>query len=370
MSVSIRLFFIIIIVQNSSNNQMEISKIPYLLSENLFTQKIGGVFKRYPNQINNILESDGEIIRLRENPPGYMVIKVDGIYEEIRQKLYDDPRLIGWMAVTVTLSDMAATGSDPIGILLSLQLVKSSDSGWLEGLQRGINEACEAYGVFVLGSDTNFDVLFSITTMAISSIQEKVPLMRKTIMEGDLLFSTRHLGLGNAYAYSKYFDDSIQVSYRPEARLKESKVIKEFATACIDTSDGFFPAVSNLVELNHLGLKMERNFEEIIHENVKAIQKKNPLPTWIFLAGPHGEYELLFSIPSHKKEMFLEASSTINWNPVFLGVFNSGNQVQFQTDGLKIQCRPSEVANLFDEVDGNIQLYFQSLLELHQSWLK
>lgn len=349
---------------------MEISKIPYLLSENIFTQRIGGVFKRYPNQINNLLEADGEIIRLRDNPPGYMVIKVDGIYEEIRQKLYEDPRLIGWMAVTVTLSDMAATGSDPIGILISLQLVKSSENRWVAGLQAGINEACEAYGVFVLGGDTNFDALFSITTMAISDIQEKVPLMRKTIMEGDLLFSTRHLGLGNAYAYSKYFNESIEVLYWPEARLKESKIIKEFATACIDTSDGFFPAISNLIELNHLGLKMERNFEEIIHKAVKEIQKTNPLPTWIFLAGPHGEYELVFTIPRDKREMFLKACSTNNWEPVYLGVFNSGNQIEFQTDGLKIQCRPSEVANLFDEVGGDIQVYFQSLMKLHQSWLK
>lgn len=349
---------------------METSKIPHLLSENLFTQKIARVFKRYPNQINNLLESDGEIIRLREHPPGYIVIKVDGIYEEIRHKLYIDPRLIGWMAVTVTLSDMAATGSDPIGILLSLQLVKSLNSGWIEEMQGGINEACEAYGVFVLGGDTNFDELFSISTMAISSLQEKVPLMRKTIMEGDLLFSTHPLGLGNAYAYSKYFDDSIEVSYWPEARLKESKVIKEFATACIDTSDGFFPAVSNLMDLNQLGLKMERNFEEIAHAAVREVQKNNSVPTWIFLAGPHGEYELLFTIPSRKKEKFLKACSTANWEPVFLGVFNSGNQIEFRTDGLKIKCRPSEVGNLFDEEGGDIQLYFQSLLKLHQEWLK
>src|ERR1043165_3595224 len=116
-------------------------------------KKIAGNFLRHPNQINGLFEADAEIIDFRGQSAEHLVFKADGIHEEIREGLYKDPYLIGWMAVTVTISDLAAVGADPLGILLSLELPQDYSETWMAKFQQGLNEACIAYGVSILGGD-------------------------------------------------------------------------------------------------------------------------------------------------------------------------------------------------------------------------
>ena len=80
-------------------------------------KSIAGDFPRHPRQLNGLLEADAEIIRLSGKEGEYLVLKTDGIHEEIKEKLYDDPYLIGWMTVTAPISDIAAVGAQPTGIL-------------------------------------------------------------------------------------------------------------------------------------------------------------------------------------------------------------------------------------------------------------
>jgi len=86
---------------------------------------IAGGFKRHPFQLNRMLEADAEIIRLPGSQEAYLVVKTDGIHEEIKEKLYEDPYLIGWMAVTAPVSDIAAVGAIPTGVMLSLILPRN-----------------------------------------------------------------------------------------------------------------------------------------------------------------------------------------------------------------------------------------------------
>src|SRR4029079_862372 len=109
------------------------------------------------------------------------------------------------------------------------------------------------------------------------------------------------LGLGNAYAYCRYFDKSLKVYYQPLARLFESRLVRKYATACIDTSDGLFPALSVLSEINNTGVHLTTPLQEILHPRAKKTCQSADLPSWFLLAGPHGEYELLFTIPAVKR---------------------------------------------------------------------
>src|SRR5690606_34881859 len=85
-------------------------------------RKLANTFPRHPIQINQLLTSDAEIFDFANVKFRYLVLKTDGIHEEIQEKLYEDPYLIGWMGVTVTMSDLAAVGADPLGLLLRLPL--------------------------------------------------------------------------------------------------------------------------------------------------------------------------------------------------------------------------------------------------------
>ena len=60
------------------------------------------------------------------------------------------------MSVIVNMSDLAAVGASPIGIVISQILSKDFSDDFLLKLQNGINDACKKCGTFVLGGDTNF----------------------------------------------------------------------------------------------------------------------------------------------------------------------------------------------------------------------
>jgi thiamine-monophosphate kinase len=85
----------------------------YKLNSILENQKINKLlsdFRRSPHQLNKPHESDAEIIKLND---ALLAITTDSISEEILTGLYDDPYIIGWMIVTVNMSDLAAVGSSP-----------------------------------------------------------------------------------------------------------------------------------------------------------------------------------------------------------------------------------------------------------------
>lgn len=331
-------------------------------------KSIAGDFPRHPRQLNGLLEADAEIIRLSGKEGEYLVLKTDGIHEEIKEKLYDDPYLIGWMTVTAPISDIAAVGAQPTGILLSLVLPKHHTNEWLQQFKSGIIDACSSYNIYVLGGDTNYDENFSSSATAVATIKSQRPLFRKGMKPGDLLYATAPLGLGNAYAYYRLFDPTIKVNYQPIARLKESRTINKYATACMDTSDGLFPALSIFAEINKTGFNLTPPLQSLLSPGTLPTQQNSGLPAWMFFAGPHGEYELIFTIPEQLSKNFEAACKEEEWQPLFLGEVIPEMQLSFFSGSLEVHCHPSLIANLFFEVDGNIQSYFERLILQNKIW--
>ena len=328
-----------------------------------------GDLPRHPRQVNGLLEADAEIIKISDDPEEYLILKTDGIHEEITKKLYDDPYLIGWMAITAPTSDIAAVGAKPMGILLSLVLMQQYNTDWLRKFKSGIEDACTAYDTYVLGGDTNFDESFSVSATAVATLKSHPPLLRRGIKPGDFLYATGSLGLGNVYAYTKFFDTSFKVDYQPVARLAEGAFIRQHATACMDTSDGLFPALAVLSDINEVGFNL-RPLERCIHQQSSKVQNAAGLPAWMLLAGPHGEYELIFSIPGNLKRDFEQTCENKNWQPLYLGEAISEKKLVFSSESLQVQCHPSAIANLYYEADGNIPTYFELLTQQHKIWTK
>ncbi len=329
-------------------------------------RKVAGGFVRHPFQVNQLMEADAEIIRRNGE---YLVLKTDGIHEEIKTKLYEDPYLIGWMAVTAPISDIAAVGAVPEGILLSLQLPLHQDEDWLKQIQAGIGDACRHYNSYVLGGDTNFSDSVSISTTAVAHIKSGRPLLRTGMKPGDCLYATSLLGTGNAFAYSRFFNPALEVRFRPVARLNEGKTIRRYATSCIDTSDGLFPALAVFSELNEVGFHLETPLMQVLSEEAGSVHRHDGLPEWMLLAGPHGEYELLFTIASERQNDFEKECASEGWNPVYLGKVINTPQIDFISGPLKINCDPHRIANLFYESNGDIVAYLQLLKQQHKNWV-
>ena len=248
-----------------------------------------------------------------------LALSTDNIAEEIAVGLYTDPEQIGWMTVMVNLSDLAAVGAEPLGILLSQNFPSDYPADRQEALQGGIVEACDTTGVCVLGGDTNTSGTLQMGGTAVGIIKSGPVITRRGIRPGDLLYVSGDMGKGAAYAFETLLGGASTPAYRPCARLAQGRIVRSFGSSCMDTSDGFFPSLCNLMEINNLGFTITCTFSEFTHPDARVVASKNAMPVWFFLAGPHGEYELIFTIPPENEFLFLRHAAGIQWQPLKIG---------------------------------------------------
>ena len=329
--------------------------------ENTLLRQFASFTRRNPDQLNGLLESDSELIRLSDEL--ILAITTDSIVEEIETGLYDDPFLIGWMIVVANLSDIAASGARPLGLVLFENMPASCSDEFRKELHEGVNAACRAAGTFILGGDTNISTSMQVGATAVGVIHGGRHIQRIGCGVGDALYVSGAMGLGNAFAFARLLGPTTREvpDFRPMPRLREGELIRQHGSACIDTSDGFLPAVANLVELNETGFVLDDPLDNLVDNPLRRIAEQEGIPPWYFLAGPHGEFELLFTIPESQLPGFTNACEDLGWRPMPIGRVAD-------RPGLFIDRRPEpcsidlfEIVNLFGRCDGRPDAYFQEL---------
>ena len=223
----------------------------------------------------------------------------------------------------VNMSDLAAVGASPIGIVISQILPKEIAEDYLTQIQKGINDACKKCNTFVLGGDTNFGDELIISGCAIGTVEKGKYLKRVGCKAGDKIYTSGKIGIGNAYAAQKLlFNNQIdsrlcgndnfsrpEIEFYPEAKLEWRNILHKYSSSCIDTSDGVLSSLDQLMRLNNVGFKFRNDWIESMDDKSKRIFSNFNLPPWLLLAGEHGEFELLFSIPAERKNDFLNEAN-------------------------------------------------------------
>ena len=155
-----------------------------------------------------------------------LVVTQDALVEGVHFRLdWLSWRDLGWRAAAVNLSDLAASGAEPRGLLVSLAAPSSTKAEDVFELYEGIAET----GVPVVGGDTTRAELVALSVTALGR-SERVP-GRGGARPGDLLVVTGPLGAaGAAFRNETYV--------RPPLRLEEGRRLAQVATAMLDVSDG------------------------------------------------------------------------------------------------------------------------------------
>ncbi len=288
--------------------------------ENAVVARLAASLPRTPRQLNSLQESDAELILLPGNGGQVLALTTDAIAEEIASGLYADPYLAGWMTVMANLSDLAAVGAEPLGLLIAETLPQGMTEKERDLLQMGIRDACLLAGSHVIGGDTNYGGRLQLTGTAVGLVPGLASMRRIGCKPGDLLFSTGKLGVGNAFAAER-LNGTVRdgVGYLPIARLREGRVLYSYASACMDTSDGLFSTLDQLGRLNDVGFVLHAEWPRLIDSGAQQVAESIGLPPWMLFAGPHGEFELIFTVHSENVETMLGAMGQSGMQPVFLG---------------------------------------------------
>ena len=200
---------------------------------------------------------------------------------------------MGFKAVTVNVSDLAAMGAEPLGFLLAIALPKDLDIDSFKEILEGVLKACDYYEIPLIGGDTNESSEIIITGTALG-LTEK-PIMKDTYQKGDLIAVTGDIGLA-ALGFELSDLDNIYPKHalKPKAKIKEGIILKDFATSATDITDGL---ASELYEIK------KDNYRFMIYEEMLGISDEykrladNLNLDYLDLILHVGEdFELLFTI--------------------------------------------------------------------------
>ncbi|MGA1793711.1 MAG: thiamine-phosphate kinase [Thermoplasmatota archaeon] len=270
--------------------------------------------------VNRIHSSDSEILDIGI-PGHYLALTTDTIVEEVASGLYDDPYQIGWMVVAASMSDLAAVGAEPLGILLSHTIPDEWGPEDRNLFRKGILSSCLEHGCPVLGGDLNSGSA-SFTGTGVGKVERSRVMSRIGCSRGDILYTTGPAGLGTAYAIGKMvLKESVKVTeFLPKARIREGRLISGFASSCMDTSDGLISALDHLSRINEVPIRLDPGLLPITEE-VERMADSLSIPPAAFTFSIHGDFELIFSIPAEKEASFITSARRSGIDPIKIGVF-------------------------------------------------
>jgi thiamine-monophosphate kinase len=216
------------------------------------------------------------------------------------------PEQVGFKALTMNVSDVAAMGAKPIGFLFSLGVPRDVGREYLEGVAKGIEKALEFYDVPVLSADTNEADDLIIDGIALG--RTKRPLTRSGAKPRDLVCLTGDIGraLAGYLVWKHTLDVSNDVKRAlyekfllPKARIREGALLNGIASAAIDVSDGLSKELHLLARMS--GVKIEISSEKLpIQDEVGEVTEILSLDPIEVALSSGEEFELLFTAPPGK----------------------------------------------------------------------
>jgi thiamine-monophosphate kinase len=233
--------------------------------------------------------------------------QIEGVHFERR---FVAARDIGYRALAVNLSDLAAMGAHPRWALLSLGLPGETAVDEIEELIDGIADGGDAHGVEVIGGNvarSPHALIVDIT--AVGEVLPRRVVTRSGGRPGDELWVSGTLGgaaagleMLRAGAADVVASESqracIERYRRPEPRVKLGVAIAQAraARAAIDLSDGLADAAHQLAEASNCGIEVDGALVPI-EDGARTWWTKAGRDALLSALGGGDDYELLFAVP-------------------------------------------------------------------------
>lgn len=207
------------------------------------------------------------------------------------------PDLLGWRALAVNLSDLAAMGAEPSGFLVAL-VAPALDERWCRGFSTGLRAAAGDSGARLVGGNLARGPL-AVTVTVTGTVPAGTALLRSGARPGDALYVSGRIGA--AVAALRQLEagpevlagltlatvpEALRAYLLPQARIGLGLRLRGRARACIDVSDGLLADLGHICEASAVGAEVD----------LEAVPIASGVAAETAVSGGD-DYELLFTLP-------------------------------------------------------------------------
>ncbi len=247
------------------------------------------------------------------------LISTDMMVENVHFDLHYFPmKYLGFKLISISASDIYAMGAEPSQALISLACSSIFSAEALQELYSGIHEACDHYGIDLIGGDTTASQKgLILNSTVIGEIPEDQSIHRDGAKEGDLICVSGDLGAAYMGLLLLEREKDVRIANpneKPQWENKEwilQKFLKPLArkdviewmksekikpNSMIDLSDGLSSELMHICTQSKLGCEI---YEDKLpfHPQTKEMAMTFQIPSSTAALSGGEDYELLFTLP-------------------------------------------------------------------------
>ncbi len=255
----------------------------------------------------------------------------------------DPPGDVAWKLLAVNLSDLAAMGAAPAGVLLGLALSAAEDEAWRAAFTEGLGRALAHFGVALWGGDTVTGVATAVLGLtAVGHVEPGKALGRAGAGAGDEVWVSGTIGdagLGLAVARGDARGDAAADKFllnrfrRPMPRLALGRGLAGLATAAMDVSDGLLIDADRLARASGVGIDIDLGAVPV---SDAAAARCSGDAGRLACATAGDDYELLFTAPAGLAGAVLAAAADARTVVTRVGAVGAGTGVRALAAGVDV----------------------------------
>lgn len=283
----------------------------------------------------NTLLSIGDDAAVVQVPQHHLMVQtIDTLVAGRHFPEQTDARLIAYKSLAVNVSDLAAMAASPAFFLLSLTLPEVNED-FLKGFSEGLFEAVDEFGIELIGGDTCRGPM-SISIQASGFVPKDQYVTRSGARPGDHIFVSGQLGSaalglaalqGQISLPEKIREHCLQALNKPQPRVDMIPLLRQFASAAIDVSDGLVGDLQHILKQSGVGALVQESNLPV----VDFIRENELYP--LALSGGD-DYQLLFTVGERELTGFLAQVNDYSLDATEVGVIKeSGYHLQSVTEG-------------------------------------
>jgi len=267
-----------------------------------------GLIERFKGLLGEAPEGEvwiGDDAAVLRAPGGTILFTADLLVEGVHFDLaWTSPEDLGYKAVAVNCSDVAAMGGTPRRALVSLGVRTGIELPFLEALYGGMRECSDRFDMAVVGGDVSRAEALVLSVALLGNPAGRRVVERRGARPGDAICVTGTLGAAAAGLRLlrqglPARPDLRAAHLRPTPRVREVEVLRRYLpSAMIDVSDGFAADLGHLCAASGAGAVVDAGRLPLVDVTGLPLQLD---PLGLALSGGE-DYELCFTIAPDRAE--------------------------------------------------------------------